>query len=47
MCTEPVADGYKDKIRQSCLRVIERAERLKKFLSGIDVKAVAKADDNL
>lgn len=40
MCTDLDTDDYKEKIRSSCLRTIEKAEKLKQHLTGVaDSKA--------
>lgn len=39
VCTADDTDIYKDKIRKSCLRVIEKAEKLKQYLMGPDANA--------
>lgn len=34
VCTDDDTDDYKNKIRQNCLRAIEKAEKLKQYLTG-------------
>lgn len=45
MCTAGDAEDYKEKIRQSCLRTIEKAEKLKQHLAGVDGNVDATGSD--